>query len=98
MNRLSRERQAQVVAALVEGNSIRATVRLTGVAKNTVLKLLRDLGAACQQYQHDRLRSLTCRRIQCDEIWSLLLCEAEERAGRQTGAGWSGGCVDLGGD
>ena len=77
MNRLSRERQAQVVAALVEGCSIRATVRLTGVAKNTVIKLLRDLGAACQQYQHDRLRSLICRRIQCDEIWSF--CYAKQK-------------------
>ena len=77
MNRLSRDRQAQVVAALVEGNSIRATVRLTGVAKNTVINLLRDLGAACRQYQHTRLRHLTCRRIQCDEIWAF--CYAKQK-------------------
>ena len=76
MNRLSRDRQAQVVAALVEGNS-KATVRMTGVAKNTVIKLLCDLGAACQQYQHDRLRHLACRRIQCDEIWSF--CYAKQK-------------------
>ncbi len=54
MNRLSRDRQAQVVAALSRATR---SVRLTGVAKNTVIKLLRDLGAACQQYQHDRLRA-----------------------------------------
>jgi transposase len=50
MNKLDRRRQIQVVAALVEGNSVRATVRMTGVAKGTVLKLLVDLGAACEQY------------------------------------------------
>ena len=46
MNRLNAQRRAQVVAALVEGNSIRSTVRMTGVAKNTVIKLLVDLGTA----------------------------------------------------
>ena len=44
VNRLSTERRAQVVGCLVEGNSIRATARLTGAAKNTVTKLLLDLG------------------------------------------------------
>ena len=77
MNRLSRERQAQVVAALVEGNSIQATVRMTGVAKNTVLKLLRDLGAVCQAYQQEQFRNLSCRRIQCDEIWSFVYAKAK---------------------
>ena len=51
MNQLSKERRAQVVAALVEGNSIRSTVRMTGAAKGTVLKLLADLGRACDEYQ-----------------------------------------------
>ena len=52
MNRLSNERRTQVVSALIEGNSINATCRMTGVAKHTVLKLLADLGAACAAY-HD---------------------------------------------
>jgi IS1 family transposase len=71
MNKLDRKLQVQVVAALVEGNSIRATVRMTGVAKGTVLKLLLDLGAACEKYQDEVLRELPCKRIQCDEIWSF---------------------------
>ena len=50
---------------------------MTGVAKNTVVKLLVDLGAACSDYQDRRLRNLTCRRIQCDEIWSF--CYAKEK-------------------
>lgn len=77
MNKLSPEKQAQVLMALVEGNSIRATVRMTGVAKNTVAKLLRDVGMACAEYQDKAFRDLPCRHIQCDEIWSF--CYAKER-------------------
>ncbi len=77
MNRLSKEKRAQVVTALVEGNSIRSTVRMTGVAKGTVLKLLADLGAACSEYQRQALVDLHCKRIQCDEIWSF--CYAKEK-------------------
>ena len=69
MNTLKKERRAQVVAALVEGNSIQSTVRMTGVAKGTVLKLLVDLGRACDEYQRRTLINLRCKRIQCDEIW-----------------------------
>ena len=72
MNKLSPAKQAAVVAALVEGNSIRATVRMTGVAKNTVVKLLVELGAACGEYQRTKLVNLRSRRIQCDEIWSFV--------------------------
>jgi IS1 family transposase len=71
MNKLSPERQAQVIAALVEGNSIRATVRMTGVAKNTIVKLLVDVGRACAEYQDRTLHNLSCKSIQCDEIWSF---------------------------
>ena len=77
MNRLSQDRQAQVVRALVEGNGINSTVRMTGVAKNTILKLLRDLGAACLKYQDEHLRNLNLRHVQCDEIWEF--CYAKEK-------------------
>jgi len=50
MNKLSTQRRTQIVRALVEGNSIRATCRMTGAAKNTVVKLLVDLGTACEAY------------------------------------------------
>lgn len=68
MNNLNREKQAQVIAALVEGNSISSTVRMTGVSKVTILKLLAVLGPACADYQDRVFRNLKCRRIQCDEI------------------------------
>jgi IS1 family transposase len=72
MNRLSPAKRAQIVAALVEGNSVRATCRMTGAAKGTVLKLLVDLGGACAEYQDQVLRDLPCKRIQCDEAWAYV--------------------------
>jgi IS1 family transposase len=72
MNRLSAEQRSQVIASLVEGNSIRATVRMTGVAKNTVTKLLVDMGTVCSVHQDRVMRDLTCERIQCDEIWAFV--------------------------
>jgi IS1 family transposase len=71
VNQLNSQKRSQVIAALVEGNSIRATVRMTGVAKNTVVKLLAEIGEACESYQNRVLRNLSCKRIQCDEIWSF---------------------------
>ncbi|MGH2957520.1 MAG: IS1 family transposase [Solirubrobacterales bacterium] len=71
MNRLSTEKRAQILGALVEGNSIRATVRMTGAAKNTITKLLADVGYACTDYQDKVLRDLSCDTLQCDEIWSF---------------------------
>lgn len=71
MNRLSIEKRTQIIRCLVEGNSIRATSRITGASKNTVTKLLVDIGRACREYQDTHLRNLTCSKIQVDEIWSF---------------------------
>jgi IS1 family transposase len=88
MNRLDRARQTQVVAALVEGSSIRATVRMTGVAKNTVAKLLADIGRACAAYHDRHVRNLPVRRLQCDEIWSFVGCKAKHASPEQREQGW----------
>jgi IS1 family transposase len=77
MNKLSTAKRSQIVAALCEGVSIRATCRLTGAAKGTVLKLLVDLGGAAERYQDETLRGLKCRRIQCDEIWSFVYAKSK---------------------
>lgn len=77
MNRLSPERRTTVVRCLVEGSSIRSTVRMTGVAKNTVVKLLVDLGTACSEYQDRVFRDLPCQHVEADEIWSF--CNAKAR-------------------
>ena len=77
MNRLSLQDRARILGCLVEGNSLRATTRLCDVSINTVTKLLVDVGAACDLYQNETLRNLSCKRIQCDEIWSF--CFAKEK-------------------
>ena len=77
MNRLSAERRVQIVSALVEGNSIRATARMTGAAKGTVLKLLADVGPVCAAYHDEHARDLSSLRVQCDEIWSFCYAKAK---------------------
>ncbi len=77
MNKLSLERQAQVIRVLCEGNSIRSTARITNTAINTVVNLLRNVGKACAEYQDKHLYNLPCRNIQCDEIWSF--CYAKQK-------------------
>jgi IS1 family transposase len=77
MNRLNKEKRAQIIAALVEGNSMRATARLCAVNVNTVMSLLADVGLACAEYQNRVIRKVTSRRIQCDECWSF--CYAKQK-------------------
>lgn len=77
MNRLSREKQAQTVSALVEGNSIRATARICDVDKETVMKLQVEAGFKAADYQDKVMRCLACKRIQCDEIWAF--CYAKDK-------------------
>ncbi len=72
MNRLDSKTRAMVIRCLVEGNSIRATVRLTGAAKNTVVKLLVEAGAACSTFMDGAMKNLPCKRLQADEIWSFV--------------------------
>lgn len=77
MNQLTKERRIHVIKCLCEGLSIRATVRMTGVAKNTIVKLLAEVAVVCNEYQDKALRNLTSKRIQCDEIWSF--CYAKDK-------------------
>ena len=70
MNRLTTRERARVIGALVEGNSLRATSRMTSAAKNTVTKLLVDIGRAAADYQDDHLRLLPCEVVEADEIWA----------------------------
>ena len=72
MNRLPMAKRVQIISSLVEGNSLRSTTRMTGVSINTVTKLLIDVAVACADYQNETLRGLTCKRIQCDEIWQFI--------------------------
>lgn len=77
MNKLDTAKRAQIVSALVEGCSIRSTVRMTGASKNTIAKLLVELGAACSDYLDRTLVNLNCKRVQVDEIWSFCYAKAK---------------------
>src|SRR5580700_7347970 len=94
MNRLSTEKRAQIIGCLVEGMSIRATCRITGAAKNTVTKLVVDLGDACNAYQHGVLVDLPCKTIECDEIWNFVYAKdknvpAAHRGEQGIGSVWT---------
>lgn len=99
MNRLDNGKRAQIIHCLVEGNSIRATVRLTGAAKNTVTKLLVEIGEKCQTFHDKHVRHVSARRVQCDEIWSFVGAKAknvpEERKNFGLGDVWTWVAVDA---
>lgn len=88
MNRLSTSDRVRVVTALVEGNSLRATARITGVARMTVEKLLRDLGNACTEYHNANVHSLSSKRVQCDEIWSFVGAKQKNATPEKKAKGW----------
>jgi IS1 family transposase len=66
------DKKLAVISALVEGNSIRATSRMTGVNKRTITRLLLSVGAGCERLLDQRMRQLPCRFIQYDEIWTFV--------------------------
>lgn len=69
---LSGAKRTAVVSALVEGNSIRATARMVGVSKDTVLKLMVNMGDACAAFLDAKVRGIDCKRLQVDEIWAFV--------------------------
>ena len=102
MNRLPIEKRAQIVGLLVEGMSMRAITRLTGVSINTVTKLLADVGMACNFYQAQTLVNLPCKMVQADEIWAFCGKKQKNVRGREfdiLGFGdvwtWTAICADT---
>src|SRR5260370_6166868 len=88
MNSLDTATQARVVSCMIEGCSIRARVGMTGVARNTVAKLLADLGCACDAYHNRNVRNLKVRRLQCDEIWCFVGAKAKNVSVEKKQEGW----------
>ncbi len=88
MNKLSPERRAAVIKALIDGASVRAACRMTGTAKGTVTRLLVELGDACRRFHDETVRNVAAQRVQCDEIWSFVGCKQKnvrpERAQHET--------------
>lgn len=101
MNKLTREKRTHVISCLIEGCSIRSTVRITGVAKKTVMRLLVQVGEVCLDYQDRVFRGLKCRRLQLDELWAFLYCKEKnvtpEIAAEIPGAGdiWLWAAIDA---
>jgi IS1 family transposase len=77
MNRLDINKRSQIIRCLVEGNSIRATVRLTRAAKNTVTKLLVEVGEKCRLFHDKSVRHVSAQRVQVDELWSFVGAKAK---------------------
>src|SRR5260370_41321789 len=77
MNSLDSDVRARILAALVEGVSISSIVRMTGVAKTTILRLIREIGTACARFHDAQVRNLDTVQVQCDEIWSF--CYSKQR-------------------
>lgn len=99
MNQLSTAKRSQIIAALVEGNSINATCRMFGVGKHTVLRLLEDAGCACAAYHDVMVRDLRVKRVQCDEIWSFVYGKDKNLSMEQvqagTGSVWTWTAIDA---
>ena len=91
MNRLATNKRTAVIAALVEGVSVNATCRITGVAKHTALKLLEDIGCACAAYHDTHVRDIHVRRVQCDEAWSFVYAKQKNVTAEQMAVG-AGDC------
>ena len=92
MNKLSREARAQILGMMVEGVSIRAISRMTGVSKNTIVKLLEDAGEAFSDYQDRTMRNLTCKRLQVDEIWAFVYAKAKNVGAAKAAPEGAGDC------
>src|SRR6266852_2810537 len=100
MNKLTTSERVQIVRCLVDGCSMRATARIAQVSRNTVDKLLVELGAACSEYQDQIFHDLSCERIQVDECWQFCYCKqknvTDEIAERQiTGDVWTWAAIDA---
>jgi IS1 family transposase len=85
MNKLSLEKRTQIISALVEGTSIRATSRMTDTSKVTILKLLHDVGLACLKFHDKNLNNLPSKHIQCDEIWAFCQCKQDHLSPEKQG-------------
>ncbi len=72
MNVLKKEKQLAVIGALVEGNSIRSVERMTGVHRDTIMRLLVRVGEGCLGLLDRTMRDLSCRKVQVDEIWTYV--------------------------
>jgi IS1 family transposase len=90
MNKLDNAKRTQIVTALVEGNSVRATARMAGCSKFTIQKLTLELGAACSDYLNRTLVNLKSERVQIDELWSFVAAKQKNITPAIAARGYAG--------
>jgi IS1 family transposase len=99
MNKLGTSERARIVAAMVEGNSLRSVSRMTGNSLVTILKLLADFGSICAEYHNALIRGVNAKRVQCDEIWNFCYAKAKnvpaEKKGDGAGDVWTWVGIDA---
>lgn len=88
MNTLKMEKKFLVLSSLVEGNSVRSVERITGVHRDTILRLMKSVGLKCLEILSEKMQNLNCREIECDEIWTYVAkkqkrLRPEERLGEK---------------
>jgi transposase len=81
---LKPEKKLAVISALTEGCSIHSIVRMTGVHKKTIMKVLVEIGTKCEQMMKEKMRGIRCEAVECDETWTFVqkkegVMKAEER-------------------
>src|SRR2546422_317015 len=95
MNKLNVEKKAAAVGMLCEGSSIRSVERITGIHRDTVMRLGVRIGEGCRQIMDEKMRNLPCRFLELDEVLGVCRNEAENRIARpQKARSWR--CVDVG--
>src|SRR6266446_4057686 len=92
MKRLTTEKRALILRCFTEGLGVNATARMADVSKNTVLKLLADLGPVCRDFQAFTLVNLQSRKIQVDEIWAFTGMKQKNVQPAQAGTWGIGDC------
>jgi IS1 family transposase len=99
MNRLNTEKRARIISCLIEGCSLRATVRLTGFSRKGVARVMADVGEACAKYHDKVMVNLPCKTIQVDEVWSFTYCKQanipEALKGDDIGNTWTWIAIDA---
>jgi IS1 family transposase len=98
MNILPLEKRKQIINLLVEGNSLRATARICDVSRNTVNKLLVEVGRACMKFHDEKVKNVTSKKIQCDEIWSFVYAKQKNVPDNKIGSAgdiWTWTAIDA---
>jgi len=97
-NVLNTDKQIAVIGALAEGNSIRAIERMTGIHRDTIMRLGVRVGQGCAKLMDEKMRDLPCTRLEADEIWGFVgMKERNAKDAKAEGMGsvWTWCAIDA---